>query len=615
MSKCDNCSKNCCGHNFVGLANAFKQSNSDLFNQILLSEEEVEDIVKNFGDEYIEYIDNMPFMALNKDRSCKAFKDGKCSIYNSRPDVCKLYPYYFDPFGGIFVDKNCTCFEDDEAIDKKEIFELINKRIKLFATIEGKKHELERAQKEQEAQISKKDLYKIIENLDFLRIQNNKLYIDNINTEDLINKYKTNLAVAYTDIIERRIKELQSIFNSSIKKHNFGGKYHYVYATKANYFSEVVCTAANNAGGLEFSSEHDIDLLLKMIKLKKFDRSKFVVCNGVINENYCSKIAKISSQGVKVYVVIDDEREYENLKKLNLKNVEIGLRYHCQEQSRMAHNNYHNFELDSNRFGFDLDQLEAMLKQIQDDGIYNCSLLLFHFGGEITNERNYLNAFETVCDMFASLKSKYQNLKFLDFGGGFPSRLSNTINLENLVDGMVKLFKFYSDKYNVVFDVMGEHGRHATEEHGVYLFKIDIIHHLNNQQWAIINNSLMKQLPDLWGLQKDFIILPINNWDKDFKPYFLAGNTCDEDDRFVVKNKNKQILLPDADDLYVAVLGIGAYQEMIGGDSSFSHCMSPKADELVIHNGKETYIKNKSMKEKFKRLSYTKKYLRNFKNQ
>ena len=92
MSKCDNCPNNCCGNNFVGLANAFKYSNGDLFNQILLSEEELEDIVNNYGDEYIEYIDNMPFISLNKDRSCKAFKNGKCSIYKSRPDVLQSLP-------------------------------------------------------------------------------------------------------------------------------------------------------------------------------------------------------------------------------------------------------------------------------------------------------------------------------------------------------------------------------------------------------------------------------------------------------------------------------------------------------------------------------------------
>jgi len=611
MSKCDNCPNNCCGNNFVGLANAFKHSNGNLFNQILLSEEELEDIVKNFGDEYIEYIDNMPFIALNKDRSCKAFKDGRCSIYRSRPDVCKLYPYYFDPFGGIFIDKNCTEFEEDD-IDKKDIFDLLNKRIKLFSTIEGKKHQIDRSENIKKIDVSKNDLYKIVDRLDFLEIKDNKLYIENIDTEQLVKKYDTPLAIAYVDIIERRIEELKKIFETTIKKYDFSGEYYYAYATKANYFSEVVYTASKHANMLEFSSEYDIDLLLKMLQLGKFDCSKPVICNGVISDNYYKKISKVCAYGVKVFIIISDETEYDLLKKHNIKNVEIGLRYNCQKQSRMSKNNYDNFEIDENRFGLSQENLENLLHRIRSENIFTCSLILFHFGGEVNNLKNYLLAFETVCNLFASLKTRFNSLKYLDFGGGFPSRINNCVNTEMLVDGMVKILKCSSDKFNVAFNVIGEHGRYTTEEHGVYLFKVQAKQKKGNQNWAIINNSLMHYLPDLWGLHKDFIFIPINNWDKDFKPYYLAGKTCDEDDRIFVKNKNKQILLPDVNEIYVAVLGVGAYQEMISGDSCFSHCMIPKSNELVITKGKEIFIKNSVQKEKFKRLSYTKSYLKNF---
>lgn len=611
MNKCDNCPNNCCGNNFIGLANSFKHSNGDLFNQILLSEEEVEDIVKNFGDEYIEYVDNMPFIALNEDRSCKAFKNGRCSIYNSRPDVCKLYPYYFDPFGGIFIDKNCAFFEENEA-DKKDILALINKRIKLFATLEGKKQEVNRLNCVENVGLTKRDLLEVIESLDFLEIKNNKLFIENIDVELLIREYGSPLAIAFVDIIERRINELKEIFNAKIHANNFGGKYHYAYATKANYFSEVVYTASKHADMLEFSSEYDIDLLLKMLELGKFDCSKSIICNGFLNDNYFSKIKKISDYGIKVFVVIDDEIKYDLLKKYDLKNIEIGLRYNCQKQSRMSKNNYDNFHLDENRFGLTLEQLESLLQKISIENKYNCSMILFHFGGEINNLKNYLMAFETVCDLFANLKTKYKKLKYLDIGGGFPSRLNSLINIESLVDGLVKLFKRYSDKYGVVFDIIGEHGRYTTEEHGVYLFKIQQLHNLNNQHWAIINNSLMKCIPDLWGLHKDFIFLPINHWDEKFNAFYLAGTTCDEDDRLFVNNKNKHILLPNADEIYIAVLGIGAYQEMISGDSCFSHCMIPKSDELVITKGKKMFIKNNIQKERFKRLSYTKQYLNNF---
>ena len=111
MNKCKNCKNNCCGNKFVGLKNAFKHQNSDMFCQILLSQEEVNRIVEFGGEKYIESKNGKNYISLNEDKSCNAFKNGKCDIYNVRPDVCQLYPYYFDPFCGIVIDKNCNKYD------------------------------------------------------------------------------------------------------------------------------------------------------------------------------------------------------------------------------------------------------------------------------------------------------------------------------------------------------------------------------------------------------------------------------------------------------------------------------------------------------------------------
>ena len=56
MSNCFNCKNNCCSKNFIGLVNSFKNDDSNLFNQILLNEEEVQRIIKGGGEKYIEKI-------------------------------------------------------------------------------------------------------------------------------------------------------------------------------------------------------------------------------------------------------------------------------------------------------------------------------------------------------------------------------------------------------------------------------------------------------------------------------------------------------------------------------------------------------------------------------
>ena len=612
--KCDECKNNCCGKNFIGLANSFKHSNSDLFNQILLSEEEVDDIVEHFGDEFIEYIDGLPYIALNEDRSCKAFKNGRCSIYAIRPDVCKLYPYYFDPFGGIFIDKNCECF-DDSSQDMGSVLELANKRIKLFSKLEGLKHNSERQGKEISQSIYKDDLIKIIDKIDFIDIKNNVLHIMGKNMLDIAQKYATPLSVGFVDVISTRINSLKQLFADAIQRHNFNGKYNYAYATKANYFSEVVHTSSKNCDMLEFSSEYDLEILIQLIKLKHFNKNMKVICNGLKNDNYISKIKILASKGIKLLVILNNEEEYDLLKKHNITNIEIGIRYACEDERRLYLNNYDNFDIAENRFGVDKLGFEKLLKRIKREKLYTCSVFHFHFGGEITNLRNYLKAFENVCEYFINLAKKYPNFKYLDFGGGFPSQLNTKISIPSLVDGIVKTVAKYANESSINFDIIGEHGRYTTAEHGVYIFKIEQKVKNYNKLWAIINNSLMNCLPDIWGLQSDFILLPINGWDKEFEPCYLGGKTCDEDDKFFVENKNKQVLLPKTNqEIYIAILGIGAYQEMLSGGSLYSHCLMPKAYELVIVGDKEKSIKSSnSIKQTLRNLSYTKSYLKNFK--
>lgn len=130
---CEHCPNNCCGNKFIGLANALKNNNKNEFYSIQLSPEEVQRIKEKYNNlDLIDHNLNGDYLKLNKDHSCKAFVNGKCQIYDVRPDVCKLYPFYFDPFCGICIDKNCPYFDKVDENDKKEIYELLKKRIKFF---------------------------------------------------------------------------------------------------------------------------------------------------------------------------------------------------------------------------------------------------------------------------------------------------------------------------------------------------------------------------------------------------------------------------------------------------------------------------------------------------
>lgn len=137
MNKCEGCTRNCCGNKFIGLRDSFKHDSPDIFCQILLSNDEADRIIKQGGAQYVKQKDGVYYIELNDDFSCKAFKDGRCGIYEVRPNVCRLYPFFFDPFAGILIDKNCEKYSHEEfdkldASHKQEIFNLLKARIKFF---------------------------------------------------------------------------------------------------------------------------------------------------------------------------------------------------------------------------------------------------------------------------------------------------------------------------------------------------------------------------------------------------------------------------------------------------------------------------------------------------
>jgi hypothetical protein len=66
-------------------------------------------------------------MLLSKDdkSGCEYFKEGKCTIYDTRPPGCKLYP--FSPFNDdILLDTSCPAVNDTEQGDFLASTEQIN---------------------------------------------------------------------------------------------------------------------------------------------------------------------------------------------------------------------------------------------------------------------------------------------------------------------------------------------------------------------------------------------------------------------------------------------------------------------------------------------------------
>jgi len=467
----------------------------------------------------------------------------------------------------------------------------------------------------------------ILKNHEYLSIKNNCLYYKDLNLLELVEKYEAPLEVAYTPMITERIESLKGLFSKKIKELNYPNKYYYAYATKANYYSEVVLTALNSVDFLETSSAYDIDIIEQLAKVGCIQKGFTVLCNGFKNEKYVQTLISLLKKGINVVPIIENEREFELIKNIVGFKINVGLRYNSDFESRLIKNSFNRGDELDNRFGFDADKLEIMATKIDKQPNLILKVLHFHFGGSITVIDNYIKAFSNIMDTYCTLKKKHQTLEFFDFGGGFPVKyaLSYSFNYEELIEKMIKSAMAVCEKHKVECPALiGEHGRFTTADHSFYIYKVDFSKKTYSGNWYIINGSLMNMAPDIWGIQQDFTILPVNLYQNKCIPVSLGGETCDPDDRYFLQENNVKMFMPKiskGQTLYIAIFGIGAYQEIISGIGGLHHCLIPEGNELVIYkkeNGELDFVsmeKVTSNKKVFDVLDYNdKNYMSKFIN-
>ena len=120
----------------------------------------------------------------------------------------------------------------------------------------------------------------------------------------------------------------------------------------------------------------------------------------------------------------------------------------------------------------------------------------------------------------------------------------------------------------------------------------------------MIDSSFMTTLPDIWGIKRRFILLPINKWNEPYQRVFLGGLTCDAQDYYNTEAHANAVFLPkneNKEPLYIGFFNTGAYQESISGFGGIQHCLMPAPKMIIIdeENG-EYYTKLFSKEQTYK---------------
>ena len=101
----------------------------------------------------------------------------------------------------------------------------------------------------------------------------------------------------------------------------------------------------------------------------------------------------------------------------------------------------------------------------------------------------------------------------------------------------------------------------------------------------MINGSFITQLPDSWGMNQKYIMLPINNWDSPYQKVNLGGLTCDSQDFYNSEMHSADLYMPIYEDdqpQYIGFFHTGAYQESLGGYGGIQHCLIPAPKHVLV---------------------------------
>lgn len=430
---------------------------------------------------------------------------------------------------------------------------------------------------------------------------NNNLVFHDINMMELVEKYGTPLKFSYLPKISENINKAKRWFNNAIKKHNYNGTYNYSYCTKSSHFKYVLEEALKNDIHIETSSAFDIDIVKSLKKTGKLKQNSFVLCNGFKRDQYVTNIASLIDEGhTNCIPIIDNYEELDLLIGETKSKFKVGIRIASEEEPK--------FEFYTSRLGIGYKNIVPFYKEkIANNEQVELKMLHFFINTGIKDNAYYWSELLKCLRVYINLKKICPTLDSLNIGGGFPIKnsLAFDYDYEYIVDEIINQIKIACDEEGVsVPNIFTEFGSFTVGESGGAIYEVLYQKKQNDREkWNMINSSFITTLPDSWAINKRFIMLPINKWNKEYERVLLGGLTCDSDDYYNSEQHINAIYLPvyeKEEPLYIGFFNTGAYQETIGGFGGLQHCLIPHPKHILISKDEKGFIKTELYKEQQK---------------
>ena len=432
-------------------------------------------------------------------------------------------------------------------------------------------------------------------------VKDKELHFHGVNLMEIVEKHGTPLKLSYIPKIGRNIRYAQEIFNGAMAKHNYEGNYTYCYCTKSSHFQFVLEEVLLNGAHIETSSAFDIPIIHHLYDKKLINKRLLIICNGFKRPKYIENIIGLINAGFTQCIpVLDNLNELEQYTEKIDKKFKLGIRVASDEEP--------NFSFYTSRLGFRYrDIINYYKEKIQGNAKVELKLLHFFINTGIKDSAYYWSELSRFINMYCELKKICPTLDSIDIGGGFP--IKNKLNFEfdygYMADQIIENIKWICAKnHTPTPHIITEFGNYTVGESGATIYSV-LDQKLQNDMelWYMIDGSFITHMPDVWGLNQKYILLPLNLWNNMYHRVNIGGLTCDSMDYYHSEAHIAEVFLPKynkEETLYFGFFNTGAYQEALGGYGGIQHCLIPAPKHVIINKDKEGNLVSKLFAEEQK---------------
>lgn len=425
-------------------------------------------------------------------------------------------------------------------------------------------------------------------------VENNELHFHQVNLMEIVKTYGTPLKLTYLPKISSNIQYAKQIFNDAIQKHQYEGTYSYAYCTKSSHFQFVMEEALKNDIHIETSSAYDIPIVRHLFNDGHISKDTYIICNGFKRPLYVQNISKLLADGFHNCVpVLDNMAELDYYESHVEGSYKIGIRIAADEEP--------NFAFYTSRLGIRYNDIINFYKdKIESSQKAKLKMLHFFINTGIKDSAYYWSELSRFIYMYCELKKICPELDSVDIGGGFP--IKNSIHFEYdyayMAEQIVSNIAWICKKNHVpVPNIFTEFGSFTVGESGAVIYSV-LNQKLQNDKelWYMMDGSFITQLPDVWGLNEKFIMLPVNHWDNPYHRVNVGGLTCDSMDYYDSEAHIGEVFLPkihDEETLYFGFFHTGAYQESLGGYGGIQHCLIPAPKHVLLQRNENGELEHR----------------------